>query len=101
MLTPWLGEAVSRPVSAIILSILILLLVVFVLPRFAKRHLVAIGIVWVVATVIFETVMGLSAGQTIGEIARAYNPLTGNWWLLVVLVTGIAPWLGAKIRQRP
>lgn len=100
VLTPWLGEAVSRPVSAIILSILILLLAVFVLPRFAKKHFVAIGIVWVVATVIFETVMGLSAGQTIGEITRAYNPLTGDWWLLVVLVTGIAPWLGTKIRQR-
>ncbi len=100
VLTPWLGEAVSRPMSGIILSVLILLLAVFVLPRFAKRHLVAIGIVWIVAMLIFETAMGLAMGKTIGEIANAYNPATGDWWLLVVIVTGIAPWLGAKLCRR-
>jgi hypothetical protein len=99
VLTPWLGEAVSRPASGVILSILILLLATFVLPRFAKRHLVAIGVAWIVATVTFETVFGLATGNTIAELARAYNPATGDWWLLVVIVIGIAPWLGAKIRR--
>jgi hypothetical protein len=45
-------------------------------------------------------VFGLASGNTIGELTRAYNPATGDWWLLVVVVTGMAPWLGAKIRQR-
>jgi hypothetical protein len=97
LLTPWLGEAASRPVSAVILSVLILLLSVFVLPRFAKRHLVAIGIVWVISTVIFETALGLAIGKTLGQLASAYNPAMGDWWLLVVITTGIAPWLGSKI----
>lgn len=100
VLTPCLGETVSRPVSGVILSILILLLATFVLPRFAKRHLVATGVVWAMATVVFETAMGLANGHTIGELARAYNPASGNWWLLVVVTTGLAPWLGAKIHRR-
>lgn len=28
---------------------------------------------------------------------QAYNITTGNIWLIVVLFTGIAPWLGGRI----
>ena len=49
------------------------------------------GIVWMLLTVIFEFITGLSGGNNISELIAAYNPLTGNLWLLVLAVTLLSP----------
>ena len=38
-----------------------------------------------------ETVMGLAQGLTPAELLTAYDPATGNLWLLVLLTTALAP----------
>ena len=49
------------------------------------------GIVWILLTVIFEFATGLSGGNSISELLAAYNPLTGNLWLLVLAATLFSP----------
>ena len=49
------------------------------------------GIVWMLLTVIFEFATGLSGGNSISELLAAYNPLTGNLWLLVLAATLFSP----------
>ena len=45
----------------------------------------------ILLTVIFEFATGLSGGNSISELLAAYNPLTGNLWLLVLAATLFSP----------
>ena len=47
--------------------------------------------VWAVLTVIFEFATGITGGNSIAELLAAYNPLTGNLWLLVMAATLFSP----------
>jgi hypothetical protein len=38
-------------------------------------------------------------GHSFSELLKAYNITTGNLWLVVVIFTGLAPWLVAKIKR--
>ena len=58
------------------------------------------GIVWALLTVVFEFVAGLSGGNSIQELFAAYNPLTGNLWLLVLVTTFFAPVMESSMRRR-
>ena len=49
------------------------------------------GMVWAVLTVIFEFATGITGGNSIAELLAAYNPLTGNLWLLVLAATLFSP----------
>ena len=101
-LTPRLGENYAQPVSGIILLILLFFGSLILIPRIGKgspKTYWIIGALWVVLTIIFETVFGLATGDTMMELLKAYDVTTGNLWLLVVLFTGIAPWLVAKIKR--
>lgn len=44
-----------------------------------------------ILTVVFEVVFSMSAGLSFSDMLVAYNPMTGNLWLLVVLTTFFAP----------
>ena len=44
-----------------------------------------------VSTVIFEFAIGIAEGHSIAELLAAYNPLTGNFWLLVLAATLFSP----------
>ena len=95
VLEPAIGQKLALPVSGIILSGLIFLITWFMFPRLIKnitsRKRWLIGIVWVLLTVIFEFATGLSGGNSIAELLAAYNPLTGNLWLLVLAATLFSP----------
>ena len=92
-------EAVGRkwalPASGIILSVCILLITWLLLPRLVKVRTSGsawlIGICWLVLTVAFEFASGLAGGNTVAELLSAYNPLTGNLWLLVLATTLLSP----------
>lgn len=97
-----LGDKIALPISGIILSVIIFLIAFFLIPRLKINSLKTscyIGLIWVAMTVIFEFGMGFSTGQEFSDMLAAYNPLTGNLWLLAVITTGVAPWLIMKIKS--
>ena len=105
-LIPRIGEGGAELVSALILCSLIFIITLILIPRIGKvekneeKTYWKIGALWVVLTVVFETVLGLAMGYSFSEVLSAYNIMAGNLWLLVVLFIGIAPWTAAKLRNR-
>ncbi len=102
IIIPLIGEKFGLPLSGILLCLLIFLLCYIFIPRIGKgisKNYWRIGLLWLLLTVAFETVFGLLSGNTLLELLRAYDITTGNLWLMVVLFTGIAPWLAAKSRK--
>jgi hypothetical protein len=101
-LTPRLGETCAQPISGIILLILLFLISFILIPRIGKgtpKTYWKIGILWVILTIVFETILGLAMGDTLTELLKAYDITTGNLWFLIILSTGIIPWLVAKIKR--
>ena len=98
------GEKWTLPLSGIILSACIFLITWFLLPRTVKalsaKDSLRIGICWVFLTIAFEFASGLAGGNTIKELLAAYNPLTGNLWLLVLAATLLSPAAVWKITRR-
>ena len=95
VLTKILGEKWALPVSGIILSVCIFLITWLLLPRIIKaltfKDCWLIGICWGVLTIAFEFGVGLAGGNTASELLAAYNPLTGNLWLLILATTLLSP----------
>lgn len=50
-----------------------------------------------ILTVVFEVVFSMSAGLSFRDMLVAYNPMTGNLWLLVVLTTFLLRYLYIKL----
>lgn len=89
-----LGEVVANALSGVLLSLFILLISWLLLPRIIKynrKESYQIGIVWMLLTIGFEFTFGLTSGISFQELLSAYNPMTGNLWLLVVVTTFGAP----------
>ena len=61
---------------------------------------VLIGIVWMLLTIGFEFTFGLIGGVSFRELLSAYNPMSGNLWLLVVITTFGAPRLVCDKERR-
>ena len=102
LLIPLIGDKSANPISGIILCILIFIVSFIFIPKLGKgtkKTYLTIGLLWFFSTVIFETVLGLFEGIAFTEIINAYNITTGNLWLIVVIFTGIAPFLVAKIKN--
>ena len=99
---PLIGERYGQPLSGVSLCIILFVVCWFGIPRIgrgtAKTYWI-IGLLWVILTILFETCFGLLTGDSLAELIKAYDITTGNLWLLVILFTGIAPWLTAKTRK--
>lgn len=50
-----------------------------------------VGLFWVFLTILFEFVCGQVSGIAFPELMAAYNPMTGNLWLLVLITTLLSP----------
>lgn len=90
-------------VSGIILSVLILFVTKILLSRIKKlscTDCLVISCVWMLLSVLFELGMGLAVGSSVRELMEAYNPLSGNLWLLVVVTTGVAPFFALKLTRK-
>ena len=99
---PLIGENLARPISGIILCLLVFILSFIFIPKLGKgtnKTYLLIGVIWVFSTIIFETVLGFLMGISFNEIIQAYNLTTGNLWLIVVIFIGIVPILIAKIKR--
>ena len=102
ILIPWIGESCAEPISGIILCLLIFIVSLIFIPRIGKgeqKTYWKIGLLWIVLTIAFETVFGLAMGNSFCELLKAYDITTGNLWLIVVVLIGLAPWLIAKIKR--
>ncbi|MCL2290761.1 MAG: hypothetical protein FWC34_08695 [Bacteroidetes bacterium] len=101
-LIPWVGETYAKPISGIILCLLIFIVSFIFIPQLGKgrqKTYLKMGILWIALTIVFETILGLAMGNTFVELLRSYDVTTGNLWLLVVLFIGITPWLVVKVRK--
>lgn len=103
MLTPEFGSVVGFTLSGFILSICIVLVAFAAAPwygRLNSRQWFAVGLFWLVLTLIFEFGFGRSLQQkSWGELFSAYTFQGGNIWPIVLLVTFLSPWLAAKLRK--
>ena len=97
-----IGKEWALPVSGITLSVCIFLITWLLLPRIIKlctfKECWLIGICWSVLTIAFEFAAGLANGNSMTELFNAYNPLTGNLWLLVLATTLLSPVITKKCR---
>ena len=102
VINPLIGKRYAQPLSGVLLCIILFVLCWFFIPRIgrgtAKTYWI-IGLLWVVLTILFEFGFGLLTGDTFADLIKAYDITTGNLWLLVVIFTGLAPWLTAKTRK--
>lgn len=99
-----LGERLALPLSGILLSGFIFLITWFLFPRmgaFSKKDCFKTGLLWMFMTVLFEFASGLAQGCAFAELLAAYNPATGNLWILVMLSTLLSPVIaGMKKAER-
>lgn len=95
VLVKTIGAEWALPVSGITLSVCIFLITWLLLPRMTKAFTSKdgwlIGTGWVLLTIAFEFAAGLAGGGNVSELFAAYNPLSGNLWLLVLATTLLSP----------
>lgn len=102
VLVPLTGAAAALPLSGILLSILVVL-VAFATVAFlgapAPRTLWLVGLFWVALTLAFEFLFGhFVAGKPWREILQVFDVGSGNLFLLVLVVTALAPRLAGRLR---
>lgn len=69
-------------------------------PGLDRGRLIALGVGWAAATVLFEFGFGhWVAGHSWSRLLADYNPLAGRLWLLVLLTLLFGPVLGGAIRR--
>lgn len=96
------GPELALPLSGILLSLLVLF-VSFMLVSFLgsskPRVMFVIGLFWITLTLSFEIIFGrFVVGKSWQEIMQVFNLLEGNLFVLVLIVTFIAPWMASKAK---
>ncbi len=103
VLMPNLGRPASFLVSGILLSFLILIVAVLLARRLnsmSTLRCLAIGLLWLSLTLIFEFGFGgLIQGKTWAEMMEAYTFRDGNLWPMVLLTTFFAPLVAARLHR--
>lgn len=102
ILVSLIGTDLALPLSGLLLSILVFL-VSFTLITFldfsTASVLFVIGGFWVLLTLSFEFLFGhFVVGKSWQEIMQVFNILEGDFFLLVLIVTALSPWMAAKAR---
>jgi hypothetical protein len=102
LLEPALGPAIALPLSGILLALIILLASWLLVPWFGRARAsawIAIGLLWVVLTLLFEYLFGhFVAGMPWAEISRVFDVTSGNLFSLALLSAALSPWLAARLR---
>lgn len=67
----------------------------------SPRAQLAVGAAWLCTTVAFEFVFGhFAMGHSWARLIADYDVTAGRLWLLVIIVTFLAPWLAGRLRAR-
>lgn len=101
VLIPRLGTPAALILSGLLLSALIVGVSYVALPWLAARRMVqllAVGLGWLVLTIIFEFSFGLWQGKPWAVVLEAYTFKDGNVWPMVLLITALAPYIAARLR---
>jgi hypothetical protein len=91
------GVVASGP----LLNLLIFTAVYILLPwvrAHGSRPFLLIGFGWLVSTVAFEFLLGLSRGEGLSALLEAYAFKDGNLWPMVLFVATLSPWMVARLR---
>ena len=101
-LIPALGTFGGLIASGIVLSACIVLVAFLAAPWYGplgSAQVWLIGLFWLVLTLLFEFGFGrLVQHKDWAQLLHAYTFEGGNLWSVVLAVTLIAPWLGARLR---
>jgi hypothetical protein len=105
LISPRLGAWAGHVISTITLSAAILLLtwatIGWVRPA-NPRETIEIGAGWVVLTLAFEFLAGHDLfHNSWSKLLADYSLLGGRVWILVVITTGLAPLIAARLRGLP
>ena len=101
VLIPRLGRRGGIVLSGGLLTALIVIVAYLSLPWIGARRpdeLAAVGIGWLVLTLVFEFSFGLWHGKSWQGMFAAYTLKGGNIWPVVLMVTVLAPYIAAKLR---
>lgn len=98
IVAPRIGDTIARVISTVVLCGLILLVTWYSIhwigPQ-AGRQALGVGAFWLVLTLCFEFGAGRYAGKAWSVILEDYDVTRGRIWVLVPIVTLIAPyWVG-------
>jgi len=101
-ITPLTGEAVGHVISTALLGAIILGItwasIGWIGPG-STQQVLGIGMSWLLMTLAFEFgVGGLISHRSWPEMLADYNVLKGRVWVVVPIITFLAPWWMARIR---
>ena len=102
VLTTLVGDNIALPISGLSLAVLVFVISLLFIPLVGKKDpkvFIFIGIYWVVLTLIFEFGFGyFVVGKSWQDILQVFNITKGDFFVFVLGVTAISPYLAAKIR---
>ena len=101
-IAPQIGDLRARQLGVFIGSVIIFaiacLMVRWLGARTRGEHL-AVGVGWVVLTVLFEFALGRALGASWERIFSDYNPARGGFMALGLAFMAVAPLLAARLRN--
>lgn len=105
LVRPRLGEYAGHVLSTVLLCGAILLVTWLTIPWMrpgSERGALALGGFWVLLTLAFEFLAGhYLFGSSWQKLLGDYDILRGRIWVLVLLVTLLAPWWTQHVRGQP
>lgn len=102
VLFPLLGESRAYIISGLLLCVFIFLITWFLLPLLKKGsrgEYKVVGIIWMILTILLETIIGLINGLSLREIFSSFDFRNGNLWLFIVLFIAVVPYIVAIQRK--
>jgi hypothetical protein len=102
VLVPAIGEASGHVASTVLLCAVILVLTRLTIGWIGARGTrddFILGGLWLSMTLAFEFLAGhYLFGHSWERLLADYNPAAGRVWILVLIVTFLAPWIASGIR---
>lgn len=102
-LVPLLGDARGHQISFVTGSILIVAIATALirwLHTSRVSHLIAVGLQWLILTVVFEIILGrFVLGYSWEQIAADYNVLQGGFMPFGLVLLTLSPLIATKLRQ--
>jgi hypothetical protein len=102
LISPYIGEHAGHIVSTAIFCIVLLLVAKITIPWInpgSIRKALGVGLFWVSLTVVFEFLAGhYLFGNSWATLYADYNILRGRVWVLVLIMTIVAPVLVERWR---
>ena len=102
LLVPMIGAEIALPLSGVLLASMVFLISLMSVRFFYSSKIKTyflIGFVWVMLTLSFEFLFGhFILGRSWEEILKVFDIQKGDLFIIVLFITGISPWIAAKVR---